>query len=177
MKVFVKDPTGQTQTLNFEDSCLVADLKEQVAIEGDFSLQFGIQVLEDEDFVVDCGITDEAVISVHAPLDGGKRKRKKKVHTTPKRIAHKHKKVPKALLAYFSVDDSSGKVKRLKQESPNAAGAYMADHPDRFTCGRTGTMFYKLTAEGKRLPVPKQNHAAVAEKAAVVKKGAAKKKK
>ena len=49
------------------------------------------------------------------------------------------------------------KVKRLKQESPNASGAYMADHPDRYTCGRTGTMYYKLTAEGKRLPVPKQN--------------------
>merc|ERR1712003_536106 len=61
------------------------------------------------------------------------------------------------LLEYFTVDDASGKVKRLKQESPNAAGAYMADHSDRYTCGRTGTMFYKLTADGKRLPIPKQN--------------------
>ena len=26
----------------------------------------------------------------------------------------------------------------------------MADNPDRITCGRTGTMFYKLTADGKR---------------------------
>ena len=150
--------------------------REQVEIEGDFSLQYGIQVLENEDFVVDCGIQDEGVISVHASLDGGKRKRKKKVHTTPKRIPHVHKKRPKALLEYFSVDDSSGKVKRLKQESPNAAGAYMADHPDRFTCGRTGTMFYKLTSDGKRLPIPKQVHKAKAEKAAVVKKVAKKKK-
>merc|ERR1711935_520567 len=158
------------------DSCLVADLKEQVDMEGDFSLQFGIQVLEEEAFLVDAGVQDEAVISVHAPLDGGKRKRKKKVHTTPKRVAHKHVHRPKALLEYFSVDDASGKVKRLKQESPNAAGAYMADHPDRFTCGRTGTMFYKLTADGKRLPTPKQVHKAKAEKA-VAKKAAAKKKK
>ena len=177
MKVFVKDPTGQTQTLYFEDSSLVADLKNEVAIEGDFTLQYGIQVLENEDFVVDCGIQDEGVISVHASLDGGKRKRKKKVHTTPKRIAHKHKARPKALLEYFSVDDSSGKVKRLKQESPNAAGAYMADHPDRFTCGRTGTMFYKLTSDGKRLPIPKQQAVAVKEKAVVVKKAAKKGKK
>ena len=66
----------------------------------------------------------------------------------------------------------------MKQESPNAAGAYMADHPDRFTCGRTGTMFYKLTSDGKRLPIPKQNHAAKAEKAAApAKKAAGKKKK
>jgi hypothetical protein len=54
----------------------------------------------------------------------------------------------------------------------------MADHPDRFTCGRTGTMFYKLTSDGKRLPIPKQNHAAKAEKAAApAKKAAGKKKK
>lgn len=82
---------------------------------------------------------------------------------------------PKALLEYFSVDDASGKVKRLKQESPQAAGAYMADHPDRYTCGKTGTMFYKLTADGKRLPTPKQNHAVKAVKE-VVKKAEGKKK-
>jgi len=144
----------------------------------DLELQFGIQTLAAEDFVADCGILDEGEMSVHMSLDGGKRKRKKKVHTTPKRIPHKHKARPKALLEYFSVDDASGKVKRLKQESPNAAGAYMADHPDRFTCGKTGTMFWKLTAAGERLPVPKQNKQAVAvkEKAAAPAKKAGKKK-
>ena len=35
----------------------------------------------------------------------------------------------------------------------------MADHPDRHTCGKCGVMFYKLTKDGKRLPVPKQNKA------------------
>jgi small subunit ribosomal protein S27Ae len=74
--------------------------------------------LRNEDFLVDCGILDEGEVSVHMSLDGGKRKRKKKVYTTPKKIPHKHKKRPKALLEYFSVDDASGKVKRLKQESP-----------------------------------------------------------
>ena len=33
----------------------------------------------------------------------------------------------------------------------------MADHADRYTCGRTGHMYFKLTADGKRLPIPKQN--------------------
>merc|ERR1712216_20779 len=127
-------------------------------------LQYGIQTLPEEAFLVDCGILDEGEVSVHMSLDGGKRKRKKKVHTTPKKIPHKHKKRPKALLEYFSVDDATNKVKRLKKESPNAAGSYMADHPDRYTCGRTGTMFYKLTADGKRLPIPKQKPKAVVEK-------------
>ena len=74
--------------------------------------------MKNEDFLVDCGILDEGEVSVHMSLDGGKRKRKKKVYTTPKKIPHKHKKRPKALLEDFSVDDASGKVKRLKQESP-----------------------------------------------------------
>ena len=69
--------------------------------------------MKNEDFLVDCGILNEGEVSVHMSLDGGKRKRKKKVYTTPKKIPHKHKKRPKALLEYFSVDDASGKVKRL----------------------------------------------------------------
>mgnify|MGYP001145161868 CR=1 FL=1 len=134
----------------------------------EIELQHGIMTLLDEDFLVDCGILDEGEVSVHMSLDGGKRKRKKKVHTTPKKIKHKHKARPKALLEYFSVDDATGKVKRLKQESPNAAGAYMADHPDRYTCGKTGTMFYKLTKDGKRLPIPEQKKPQAAVKAAPV---------
>merc|ERR1712147_591354 len=163
MKIFIKDPSDfTTQTLYVEDACLVADLKEQISekmdLEGqDFMVQYGIQTLDNETFLADAGITDEGEVSVHFSLDGGKRKRKKKPHTTPKKIPHKHKKRPKALLEYFSVEDGSMKVKRLKQESPNAAGAYMADHQDRYTCGKTGTMYYKLTPQGKRLPVPKQN--------------------
>lgn len=140
-------------------------------------VQYGIQTLDEETFLADAGIVDEGEVSVHFALDGGKKKRKKKNHTTPKKIPHKHKKRPKALLEYFSVDEGTMKVKRLKQESPNAAGAYMADHPDRYTCGRTGTMFYKLTADGKRLPIPKQNKIVAGDKVKeVVKKKAPKKK-
>ena len=54
----------------------------------------------------------------------------------------------------------------------------MADHPDRFTCGKTGVVFFKLTPDGKRLPVPKQNKPQAAVKAAApAKKDAPKKKK
>ena len=56
----------------------------------------------------------------------------------------------------------------------------MADHADRFTCGKTGTMFYKLDASGKRIPPPKQNKPQPKEKeagGAAAKKAPAKKKK
>merc|ERR1711862_49174 len=142
----------------------------------DIDLQFGIQTLQNEDFVSALGLEEDDELTVHAPLDGGKKKKhKKKKYETPKKIKHKHIKRPKALLEYFSVDEQSGKVKKLKQESPQFAGAYMAEHPDRYTCGRTGSMFYKLTETGQRLPIPEQKKVA---KAAPVKaaKPAAKKK-
>ena len=52
----------------------------------------------------------------------------------------------------------------------------MADHPDRHTCGKCGNMFYKLTKDGKRMPIPKQNkpQVAVAAKDAAPAKGVAK---
>ena len=54
----------------------------------------------------------------------------------------------------------------------------MADHPDRHTCGKCGNMFYKLTKDGKRLPIPKINKPQVAAKVeAVAGKGAKGKKK
>lgn len=58
-------------------------------------------------------------------------------------------------------------------------GTYMADHPDRHTCGKCGNMFYKLTKDGKRMPIPKQNKpsaAGAAVAAPAAKKAAAKKK-
>lgn len=55
----------------------------------------------------------------------------------------------------------------------------MADHPDRHTCGKCGNMFYKLTKDGKRMPIPKQNKpgAAVKAEAPAAAKGGAKGKK
>ena len=144
--------------------------------EEDFVLQYGIQNLDGEQQLVDCGIVDEGEISVHMSLDGGKRKRKKKVHTTPKKIPHKHRKRPKALLDYFTVDEGTGKVRRLKEESTVKPGVYMADHQDRYTCGMTGMMYYKVDKSGKRLPPPKQNKP-VAKVKEVAKKEVKKKKK
>ena len=120
----------------------------------------------------------ESTINMVLSLCGGKKKRKKKVYTKPKKIGHKHKKRPKAILEYFNVDNT-GKIVKLKIECEKCPPAtYMADHPDRHTCGKCGNMFYKLTKDGKRLPIPKQNKPQVAAKAeAPAAKGGAKGKK
>jgi len=49
----------------------------------------------------------------------------------------------------------------------------MAEHPDRYVCGRCGKTFFRLTADGKRLPIPKQNKKVEAVVAAVAAKGKA----
>jgi small subunit ribosomal protein S27Ae len=143
-------------------------------------LVFGTAQLEEEVTLSEAGLVDECTVNALVELEGGKRKRKKKVYTTPKKIGHKHKKRPKALLEYFSVE-ASGKVKKLKQECPNCPPAtYMAEHPDRYVCGKCGRTFFRLTADGKRLPIPKNNKPAGAAVAAAPVKGgaaAAKKKK
>ena len=75
----------------------------------------GLTVLEDDNTLEGLGIEKESTINMVIRLCGGKKKRKKKVYTKPKRIAHKHKKRPKAILEYFSVDNT-GKITKLKIE-------------------------------------------------------------
>lgn len=49
----------------------------------------------------------------------------------------------------------------------------MAEHPDRHTCGKCGNMFYRLTKDGKRMPIPKQNKPQAADKGKAEEKKAA----
>lgn len=48
-------------------------------------------------------------------LQGGGKKRKKKTYTKPKKIKHKHKKVPLRALSYYKVSSSSPPPARTKQ--------------------------------------------------------------
>ena len=150
-------------------------IEEQVEFPVD-RLVFNTANLEETYTLEQAGLETESSIDALVSLDGGKRKRKKKVYTKPKKIGHKHKKRPLALLEYYNVE-ASGKIKKLKNEcSKCEVATYMADHPDRFTCGKCGNMLYRLTAKGERLPIPKQNKPAVAVVAAPTKAAAAKKK-
>merc|ERR1711957_9311 len=173
---FVSGPAGENFSVNVERSDMVSDLRSLVEEEVDFSvdrLVFNTAALDESLTLEQAGLETESSIDALVALDGGKRKRKKKVYTKPKKIAHKHKKRSLALLEYYNVE-ASGKVKRLKTECNKCEVAtYMADHPDRFTCGKCGHMLYRLTAKGERLPIPENKKPGVV----VVEKVVAKKKK
>lgn len=136
-----------------------SEIEEQTECDID-RIVFGTAQLEDEFTVAGAGLESECTVSALVDAEGGKRKRKKKVHTTPKKIKHTHKKRSKQVLEYFSVE-ANGKVKKLKQECPKCPpGTFMAEHADRFVCGLCGQAYFRLTNDGKRLPIPKNNRPA-----------------
>jgi len=46
------------------------------------------------------------------------------------------KKIKLKVLKYYKIEN--GKIKKMKKESPNSPGCFMAEHSDRLTCGKTG---------------------------------------
>merc|ERR1719473_2354538 len=162
-QLFVTGAAGEKFTLTVEGSDKVVDVLERVEELAGYEVDrliAGTAQLDEEMTIFECEVADEAHIEAACDLDAGKRKRKKKVYTKPK-------KRPKAILEYFQVDES-GKIKRLKMESPYCkVGTYMADHQDRYVCGKTGHTIWRTTTDGKRMPIPKQNKPAVAVVAAV----------
>ena len=173
-------PAGARLAVNVEGSDKISDLKSKIEDDIDCEvdrLVFGTVTLDEDETLGEAGLMPESNIEAFVNLDGGKRKRKKKVYTKPKKIGHKHKKRPLARLDYYAVDDT-GKVKKLKEESPYCQpGTYMAAHADRHVCGLTGRTLFRLLANGERMPIPKQNKPQAAAAAAAPTKAAAKKKK
>lgn len=74
-------------------------------------------------------------------LRGGGKKKKKKKYTKPKKIKHVRKKIQLKVLRYYSVSGTS--VLKLRKESPESPGCFLAEHKDRLTCGKTGITFIK----------------------------------
>ena len=144
--------------------------------ESEIRLMSGLKQLQRDQTLADAGLIEDATVSMTMRLAGGKKKKKKKNYTTPKRIPHKHESKKMRVLEYFKVSDD-GKITKLKQESTEHAGCYLADHKDRMHCGRTGAfMFYKLTKDGQRI-APVQNKPKKAKAAEEPKKAGKKKKK
>merc|ERR1712124_97543 len=97
----------------------------------DQRLNYGVESLDDDSLVRDV-LQEEATVFLTCGLDGGAKKRKKKVYTKPKKVPHKHKKVKLAVLKFY-------KVVRLCKESPVCCpGVFMATRFNRYHCGKSG---------------------------------------
>jgi len=142
MQIFVRHVGGNLTTLEVSQQETVASLREQISMmdgcdSSDLRLLANGMELVDSDVLGDC-MSNNATLESMLRLLGGGKKRKKKNYTTPKKIAHKHKKVKLATLKYYKVDPQ-GKIIRLRKECTHpmcGPGVFMANHFDRHYCGK-----------------------------------------
>jgi len=154
MQLFVRTLTGETVTIDCTSASTVeyikAVLAEKTGVDAEEQrLLFAAKPLDDETTVEECGLIEESTIDMLAVLDGGKRKRKKKVYTKPKRIPHKHRKNPLGTLKCYKVT-ASGTVERTRKICPNAQcldGIFMGVHQNRYYCGKC-YVTYKFDKDG-----------------------------
>lgn len=107
-------------------------------------LSMGGLVLDGEARVSEL-VEEEATLSIFLGLLGGGKKRKKKTYTTPKKVKAKYKNTPLATLKYYNVKED-GKVEKVRQECPHpmcGVGVFMAEHRDRYYCGKCSRQYLK----------------------------------
>ena len=109
MQIFVKNLNGATSSVEIDMTTSVSALRAEMAAASGVSAEslrivFAGKSLSDELTVAGCGICEESTLYSHMAMDGGAKKRKKKVYTKPKKQKHKHIKNKLAILKCYKVD-------------------------------------------------------------------------
>jgi len=150
-----------------------AELLAQIAAEnglelGSFKIVFdGVEVNEALT-LAENGLVGGAIVDLALEVDGGKKKKKKKVYKTEKKKKHRHVNTKLRVLTYYNIK-ADGTAEPTKVKSPQCGEGttfYMANHYDRYYCGKTRTTLKKEKPDPIKKKEPKKVEAKVDPKAA-----------
>ena len=141
MHILVQSITGAT--------CEITDAQTLSEIQSQIESQMGIPseeqklLLNGKLLTAESKIEDNSTLALVVALEGGAKGKKKKKDTKKGKKKHHKKKVKLAVLNYYKVEDD--KVVRLKQMCKVCPpGTFIAEHEDRFYCGRCHTVYTKV---------------------------------
>lgn len=119
---------------------LYSQLAQELGYEaGSFSLFAAGSELDSEFSLEQQQVLSGDVLDLGLDIDGGKKKKKKRVYKTPKVIKHRHKNQKLKVLTYYEIQ-SDGTVTHTKMKTPYPLPgrvSFMAKHHDRHYCGRS----------------------------------------
>lgn len=162
-QVVCKDLSGELVTL---------ELVKQLALEnglenGSFKLVVAGQELDNTMTLNQNGLVCGSILDLALEVDGGKKKKKKKVYKTEKKKKHKHINTPMRVKSYYNIK-GDGTVEAIKFKNPvttEGKVTYMADHWNRFYCGKTHVTFIKDKPSPQKKKAEKKVEAKVDPKA------------
>ena len=149
MQLFV-NCLGQTRCVEYSAQENVSDVL--VRIQNDFNIEASLELYTASgklEYLID--LQDNANVFASMDLIGGGKKKvgkKRKAYATPKKNKHKHKNVKLQALSYYAFNkDQVEKVKKLcTQDTCKDKGIFMANHWNRYYCGRCHLALEKLNA-------------------------------
>ena len=124
----------------------VENVRSEFSLNSDFSLFSASQRITE---VSQLSESENLFVAIDI-LGGGKKKggKKKKAYTTPKKNKHIHKNAKLHVLDYYALKD--GKAEKIKKICENEAckdkGIFMANHWNRYYCGKCHLTLVKLNA-------------------------------
>ena len=149
MQLFV-NCLGQTRCVDCSTQENLSDIL--IRIQREFNCEVPLELFT-TDRKIGSMIDLQNNLTVFASMDligGGKKKggKKRKAYATPKKNKHKHKNVKLQALSYYAFNkDQVEKVKKLcTQETCKDKGIFMANHWNRYYCGRCHLALEKLNA-------------------------------
>lgn len=150
MSVIIRGLENEVTCKQFSQETTAQEVINQVAVEngleiGSFKLLCAGLEIDENMTLVESGVVDGAIIDLALEVDGGKKKRKKKVYTTEKKTKHKHVNNKLRILSYYTITkDGTVEPTKLKSTNlPEGTVRYMANHWNRHYCGRTRVALLK----------------------------------